>query len=262
MKDLHARGVHIVDTTCPWVSKVWNAVDNQARKGHTSIIHGKWAHEETVATASFAGAYLIVKDLAEAQAVADYMLHGGDRVAFLTRFRSAHSPGFDPDRDLDCIGMANQTTMLKGETQAIGKLLEGTQLRRFGPQDLAKHFMVMDTICDATQERQDAVFKLTSDQVWLGGVESFFWGGGRGRGSWHGECVDGASMRARACAPSPPRGHHVPPSNHPTHPLTSIRTPTPVPCWCRRMRRLGWTCCSWWAGSTRPTPATCRRLGR
>lgn len=164
MKALHARGVLLVDTTCPWVSKVWNAVDNQARRGHTSIIHGKWAHEETVATASFAGTYVVVKNLAQARWLADYMLHGGDRAEFFARFENAHSAGFDPDVDLEYIGMANQTTMLKGETQDIGKLLEATQLARFGAAALSKRFMIMDTICDATQERQDAVFKLTDDQ--------------------------------------------------------------------------------------------------
>lgn len=170
MRDLHARGVKLVDTTCPWVSKVWNAVDNQARKGHTSVIHGKWAHEETVATASFAGTYVIVKDLPEARWLCDYMLaddaeKAARRGEVVARFENACSAGFEPLADLEFVGMANQTTMLKGETQAIGKLLEQTQLRRFGPEQLSTRFMVMDTICDATQERQDAVFKLTGAQV-------------------------------------------------------------------------------------------------
>lgn len=164
MRLLNEREVQIVDTTCPWVSKVWNAVDNQARKGHTSIIHGKWAHEETIATASFAGTYLVVKDLKEAQYVCDYILHGGDRIEFLNKFKNAMSAGFDPDIDLDRVGMANQTTMLKGETEAIGKLLEKTMMSKYGPAELNKHFMVMDTICDATQERQDAVYSLTGQQ--------------------------------------------------------------------------------------------------
>lgn len=164
MRLLNEREVQIVDTTCPWVSKVWNAVDNQARKGHTSIIHGKWAHEETIATASFAGTYVVVKDLKEAQYVCDYILHGGDRAEFLNKFKNAMSDGFDPDRDLDRVGMANQTTMLKGETEAIGKLLEKTMMSKYGPAELNQHFMVMDTICDATQERQDAVYSLTGQQ--------------------------------------------------------------------------------------------------
>ncbi|GAB4817266.1 hypothetical protein N2152v2_004312 [Parachlorella kessleri] len=164
MKLLNEREVQIVDTTCPWVSKVWTAVDNQARKGHTSVIHGKWAHEETIATASFAGTYIVVKDLAEAQYVCDYILHGGDKQAFLKKFANAVSQGFDPDVDLDNVGVANQTTMLKGETEAIGKLLEKTMMQKHGPAALSEHFMVMDTICDATQERQDAIYSMTGKQ--------------------------------------------------------------------------------------------------
>lgn len=165
MKLLNDREVQIVDTTCPWVSKVWNAVDNQARKGHTSIIHGKWAHEETIATASFAGKYLVVKDLKEAEYVCNYILHGGDRTEFLSKFgENAMSVGLDPDTDLNQVGMANQTTMLKGETEAIGKLLEKTMMAKYGPAELNDHFMVMDTICDATQERQDAVYDMTAKQ--------------------------------------------------------------------------------------------------
>lgn len=178
MRLLNDRQVQIVDTTCPWVSKVWNAVDNQTRKGHTSIIHGKWAHEETIATASFAGTYLIVKDLKEAEYVCDYILNGGDREAFLSKFKNAMSEGFDPEADLDRIGMANQTTMLKGETEAIGKLLEKTMLKKYGPAELSQRFMVMDTICDATQERQDAVYKLTGAQGTPEGIDMMIVVGG------------------------------------------------------------------------------------
>ena len=164
MRLLDDKKVQIVDTTCPWVSKVWNAVDNQARKGHTSIIHGKWAHEETVATASFAGTYLIVKDMKETNYVCDYIMNGGDREEFLAKFKNAMSDDFDPDTSLERIGMANQTTMLKGETEASGKLLEKTMMEKYGPAELNNHFMIMDTICDATQERQDAVYEMTAHQ--------------------------------------------------------------------------------------------------
>lgn len=160
MKLLAEKGVSIVDTTCPWVSKVWNAVDSHKRKEFSSIIHGKWAHEETVATASFAGTYLVVKDMKEAQYVCDYILNGGDREEFLAKFKNAYSAGFDPDTDLEGVGIANQTTMLKGETDQIGKLLEKTMMEKHGVANLADHYMVMDTICDATQERQDAMYKL------------------------------------------------------------------------------------------------------
>jgi len=161
MKLLDEKGVQIVDTTCPWVSKVWNAVDTHARKAHTSIIHGKWAHEETIATASFATTFLIVKNLKEAQFVCDYITQGGSRDAFFAFFdRQAMSVGFDPERDLARVGIANQTTMLKGETEAIGKLFQGAMLQRYGVGAVNQHFMLLDTICDATQERQDAMYEL------------------------------------------------------------------------------------------------------
>ena len=168
MQYLNDVGCTIVDTTCPWVSKVWNSVEKHKKKDHTSIIHGKYKHEETVATSSFAGTYLVVLNLEEAQYVANYILQGGDspeerlrqRTEFLAKFANAHSEGFDPDRDLQRVGVANQTTMLKSETEAIGKLFEATMLRKYGPTALNDHFMSFNTICDATQERQDAMFDL------------------------------------------------------------------------------------------------------
>jgi 4-hydroxy-3-methylbut-2-enyl diphosphate reductase len=117
MQLLNDRGCTIVDTTCPWVSKVWNTVEKHKKKAHTSIIHGKYNHEETIATSSFADKYLIVLNLEEAEYVADYILNGSDRAAFMTKFANACSAGFDPETDLERIGIANQTTMLKGETE-------------------------------------------------------------------------------------------------------------------------------------------------
>ena len=165
MKLLAEKGVSIVDTTCPWVSKVWNAVDTHARKEFTSIIHGKYAHEETVATASFAKTYLVVKDMKEASWVCDYILNGtATKEEFMEKFKNAHSDGFDPEKDLDAVGVANQTTMLKGETEAIGKLFERTMMEKHGVQNLGEHYLVTDTICDATQERQDAIYKLVDEK--------------------------------------------------------------------------------------------------
>jgi 4-hydroxy-3-methylbut-2-enyl diphosphate reductase len=176
MQLLNERGCHIVDTTCPWVSKVWNTVEKHKKHAFTSIIHGKVKHEETLATSSFAGTYLVVLDLAEAQLVCDYILGKGDRAAFMARFAKACSPGFDPDRDLTRLGVANQTTMLKSETEEIGRLFERTMLRRFGPTELAEHFLAFNTICDATQERQDAMFALVDEpldlMVVIGGYNS------------------------------------------------------------------------------------------
>jgi len=165
MQLLNNRGCTIVDTTCPWVSKVWNTVEKHKKKEHTSIIHGKYKHEETVATSSFAKTYLVVLNLDEAQYVTDYIMNGGDRDEFLAKFENAYSEGFDPDTDLERIGVANQTTMLKGETEAIGKLFEHTMLQKYGPQALNDHFLAFNTICDATQERQDAMFELVDETV-------------------------------------------------------------------------------------------------
>ena len=167
MQLLNDKGCKIVDTTCPWVSKVWNSVEKHKKKDYTSVIHGKYGHEETVATSSFADRYLVVLNLSEAEYVTNYILNGGDREEFLTKFENAYSEGFDPDRDLIKVGIANQTTMLKSETEQIGKLLEQTMLKKYGPTELNEHFMSFNTICDATQERQDAMFDLVKEDLSL-----------------------------------------------------------------------------------------------
>jgi 4-hydroxy-3-methylbut-2-en-1-yl diphosphate reductase len=176
MQLLNNKGCTIVDTTCPWVSKVWNTVEKHKKVSHTSIIHGKYNHEETVATSSFAGTYLVLLNLAEAQYVCDYILRGGDRQEFISKFSRATSAGFDPDRDLERVGIANQTTMLKGETEQIGKLFEHTMMKKYGPDRLNQHFLSFNTICDATQERQDAMFGLVEQNldlmVVIGGYNS------------------------------------------------------------------------------------------
>ena len=167
MQLLNDKGCKIVDTTCPWVSKVWNSVEKHKKRDYTSIIHGKYAHEETVATSSFADRYLVVLNLEQAKYVTNYILNGGDREEFLAKFKNAYSEGFDPDRDLEKVGIANQTTMLKSETEHIGKLLEQTMLKKYGPTELNDHFMSFNTICDATQERQDAMFDLVKENLSL-----------------------------------------------------------------------------------------------
>jgi 4-hydroxy-3-methylbut-2-en-1-yl diphosphate reductase len=176
MQLLNDKGCTIVDTTCPWVSKVWNTIEKHKKKDYTSIIHGQYKHEETVATSSFADKYLVVLNLAEANYVADYILNGGERSEFLTKFSKAYSVGFDPDLDLERVGIANQTTMLKTETEAIGKLFERTMMRKYNTAELNDHFQSFNTICDATQERQDAMFKLVDEQldlmVVIGGYNS------------------------------------------------------------------------------------------
>ncbi len=176
MRLLNDKGCTIVDTTCPWVSKVWNTVEKHKKVDYTSIIHGKYNHEETVATSSFAAKYLVVLNLAEAEYVSNYILNGGNRDEFIAKFARACSSGFDPDQDLERVGIANQTTMLKGETEKIGKLFEHIMMKKYGPDQLNQHFLSFNTICDATQERQDAMFKLVDEKldliVVIGGFNS------------------------------------------------------------------------------------------
>ncbi|MFN5839071.1 MAG: 4-hydroxy-3-methylbut-2-enyl diphosphate reductase, partial [Pseudanabaena sp.] len=158
-------GTKIVDTTCPWVSKVWNRVEKHKKSDFTSIVHGKYNHEETIATSSYANRYLVVLNMKEAEYVANYMLNGGDREEFIAKFSKAMSVDFDPDRDLERVGVANQTTMLKGETEAIGKLFERTMMQKYGVEHLNEHFLAFNTICDATQERQDAMFEIVEEPI-------------------------------------------------------------------------------------------------
>jgi 4-hydroxy-3-methylbut-2-en-1-yl diphosphate reductase len=184
MQLLNDKGCTIVDTTCPWVSKVWNTIEKHKKIDYTSIVHGQYKHEETIATISFADKYLIVLNMAEANYVAEYILNNGDSPAeklarrneFLAKFSKAYSVGFDPDIDLEKVGIANQTTMLKTETEAIGKLFERTMMKKYNTAELNDHFQSFNTICDATQERQDAMFELVEQpldlMVVIGGYNS------------------------------------------------------------------------------------------
>jgi len=169
MEYLDARDVTVVDTTCPWVSKVWTTVDKHQRAGMTSLIHGKWQHEEAVATASMCETYLIVKNMDEAAEIASFILGEPGCLTeeeLMTKYRQAMSPHFDPKKHLKRIGLANQTTMYKKETQAIGRLFEKTMMQAFGAENIKERFAAFDTICDATQVRQDAITEMsTSDDA-------------------------------------------------------------------------------------------------
>ena len=165
MAQLVDQGCTLVDTTCGSVLNVWKNVVRYAQDGYTAVIHGKVKHEETRATASQAlkfpqGRFLVVLDREEAAVVCEYIRHGGDKAAFLARFGDVASPGFDPDRDLVRIGCANQTTMLMTESLEIGEMLRAAAIERYGETSLPHHFRAFDTICSATQERQDAVLAL------------------------------------------------------------------------------------------------------
>jgi len=169
MIDFSACGCTLVDTTCGSVLNVWKNVVRYAQDGFTAVIHGKVKHEETRATASQAlkfpqGRYIVVLDRDEAAVVCDYIRHGGDRAAFLARFAGAVSPGFDPDVDLTHVGCANQTTMLMSESLEIGEMVGAAMRDRYG-DDLSRHFRAFDTICSATQERQDAVEALLGTEA-------------------------------------------------------------------------------------------------
>jgi len=167
---LRAVGCVLVDTTCGSVLNVWKRVDSYAKDGFTAVIHGKYYHEETKATSSQvtkypAGRYLVVRDMADAREVCVYIEGAGSGEQFLQRFAGTMSPGFDPEQDLVRVGVANQTTMLSGESLAIAAELRKSMAKRYGEAALPEHFRTFDTICSATQDRQDAVLKLIADPI-------------------------------------------------------------------------------------------------
>jgi 4-hydroxy-3-methylbut-2-en-1-yl diphosphate reductase len=181
LEEFDRRGCTMIDTTCGSVLNVWKNVRRYAEGGFTSIIHGKVWHEETQATASqavqYGGTYLVVFDRPETEIVCDYIRRGGDRAAFMQRFAKAASAGFDPDRDLRRIGLANQTTMLMTESLEIGEMIRAAMRDRYDDAVLAEHYQAFDTICSATQDRQDAVLALLRDQpvdlmIVIGGYNS------------------------------------------------------------------------------------------
>lgn len=160
--ELAKRGCTIIDATCGDVMSVWKRVRQNAREKVTSIIHGKAWHEETMATSSQAtafkdGHYLVVFDLDETDYVCRYITEGGDRDEFLQKFDGAYSEGFDPDVHLKAIGVANQTTMLRGETDEVQRRMRDAMITKNGEEAIDEHFRYFDTICGATQDRQDAL---------------------------------------------------------------------------------------------------------
>jgi len=187
---LRELGCVVVDTTCGSVLNVWKRVEAYARDGFTSLIHGKYYHEETRATASQVekypgGQYLVVRDMGEAELVMDYIeARAGlpttrtplTRSEFLEKFAVAASDGFDPDVHLARIGVANQTTMLARESLAIGAAVGEAMARAYGASHREAHFRTFDTICSATQDRQDAVKELLQEpldlMVVVGGYNS------------------------------------------------------------------------------------------
>jgi len=167
---LQEKGCIMVDTTCGDVMTVWKRVRQYSKESVTSIIHGKAKHEETKATTSQAtayvtGHYLVVYDLAETDYVCNYILNGGNKQEFLEQFKGAYSPGFDPDIHLQAVGVANQTTMLRGETEEVQRRIKGAMEKKHGAGNLPEHFRFFDTICGATQDRQDALQKMLKEPM-------------------------------------------------------------------------------------------------
>ena len=179
---LDAKGCVLVDTTCGSVLNVWKMVHRYARDGFTVVIHGKHYHEETRATASQAlthagGQYLCVRDIAETELVCGFIRGDVPAETIRTRFAAASSPGFDPEVHLARIGLANQTTMLMSESLDVETRLRAAMTDRYGDAALADRFRAFDTICSATQYRQDAVRAMLEDggldiMIVIGGYNS------------------------------------------------------------------------------------------
>jgi len=174
-------GCVLVDTTCGSVLNVWKRVERYAEDGFTAVVHGKHFHEETKATASQVskypgGKYLVVRDMAEVEILCRFIERGDNAAEVGSTFGHKVSPDFDFARDLTRLGIANQTTMLAGESLAIARRLGESLARRWGPEHLDAHFRSFDTICSATQERQDAVVALLREpldaMVVIGGYNS------------------------------------------------------------------------------------------
>jgi 4-hydroxy-3-methylbut-2-enyl diphosphate reductase len=171
----------LVDTTCGSVLNVWKHVERFTKESYTAVVHGKYYHEETIATVSRStaqrgGKYLIVRDKHEAQKVCDYIRGNGDKTEFMKYFAKCISEGFNPDRDLVKIGVANQTTMLATESIEIGHMIKEALIDRYGSDKIDEHFRAFDTICSATQDRQDAIIEMlesgTDLSIIIGGFNS------------------------------------------------------------------------------------------
>jgi len=170
VEQLRKRGCTVVDTTCGSVIHVWKRVEKYAREGFTAIIHGKYSHEETIGTSSRVlqfegGHYLVVRDKDEAQLVCDFITGKVAPEVISAKFGKAISPDFDPVRDLQRVGVANQTTMLSSESLEIADMLKVAMTERYGAEAIGEHFRSFDTICSATQERQDAVYAMAEKNL-------------------------------------------------------------------------------------------------
>ena len=176
-QELRNKDCVLVDTTCGSVLLVWKHVEKFAREGYTAIVHGKYYHEETIATVSrSAEKYIVVLNEEEAGLVCEYIRKPANKPQFMQKFAGKMSPGFNPDRDLEKIGVANQTTMLANESLRIAGMVKQALADRYGAEEIDSHYRAFDTICSATQERQDAMMELFQEQtdlvIIIGGFNS------------------------------------------------------------------------------------------
>ena len=166
---LNERGIlpYQYNTTCPFVEKVWKKSSQISKENYSVIIHGKWNHEETRATFSHSkeeSAVLVVRDLEEAEKLANVIRGNASNEFFYRHFENRISEGFNPETHLRKIGVVNQTTMLATETQAIATLLKKAIIDRYGEDQADEHFAdTRDTLCYATKENQDATLSLIAD---------------------------------------------------------------------------------------------------
>jgi 4-hydroxy-3-methylbut-2-enyl diphosphate reductase len=181
LRRLQESGCVLVDTTCGSVLNVWKRVELYARDGFTALVHGKHFHEETQATVSQiekyeAGKYVVVRDMGETELICSFIEHGGDPSDLQATFAAKVSEGLDFSHDLECVGIANQTTMLASESLAIEHRVRQALSNRYGEEHVDQHFRSFGTICTATQERQNAVLDLVEESpdmmVVIGGYNS------------------------------------------------------------------------------------------
>jgi len=151
------------ETTCPFVEKVWNRAEKIGTEGYTIVVHGKPNHEETRATFSHSKANtptVVVKDMAQAQHLADFITSKLPAEQFAIDFKGQYSEGFDIGKDLKRIGVVNQTTMLASETQGIADYLKQVMINHYKPtpEEVSQYFAdTRDTLCYATNDNQSAV---------------------------------------------------------------------------------------------------------
>ncbi len=168
---LKEKGIDTIkfNTTCPFVEKVWNRAEDLGKEKFTVIIHGKAKHEETHATFSHSkqsAPSLIIRNIDEAIVVSKVILGETNKSEFYKYFEGKHSTNFDVTKDLERIGVVNQTTMLASETQVIADLLRETMIKKYGIENLKEHFAdTRDTLCYATNDNQSATIGLKREEA-------------------------------------------------------------------------------------------------